>query len=114
MRWLPEILSLMIGAAGWFYLFYSRAAHHLTGVENQRNNVRRIRLRRITALVLLLLAVCFYAAFQTLDEGSSPRLFLILWGTVLILLMLVLVLGMFDVHYTMQFYRDRQQQRKRQ
>src|SRR4051794_41753592 len=44
---LPAILALLTGVAGWFYLFFSRAAHRLAGVEDDRLNRRRVRLRPI-------------------------------------------------------------------
>jgi hypothetical protein len=112
MRWLPNTLALLIGVAGWFYLFYSRAAHKLTGVEDAKINARRIMLRRIAGVALLLLATMFYWGFATLDQRQSAWMFLFIWASVLILLLLVLVLGLIDFRYTVRFYRDRQEKSK--
>ncbi|HWB53269.1 MAG TPA: hypothetical protein VG722_03725 [Tepidisphaeraceae bacterium] len=107
MQWLPDTLALLIGVAGWFYLFYSRAAHKLTGVEDPKINTRRIVLRRVAGVTLLLLAVMFYAGFATLDRRQSAEQFLLIWGVVLFLLLVVLVLGLVDFRYTVRFYHDR-------
>src|SRR5438477_523722 len=52
MQPLSTALALLIGIAGWYYLFYSRAAEKLAGVESQRLNRLRASLRRAGGLVL--------------------------------------------------------------
>ena len=104
---LPSILSLLIGIAGWYYLFYSRAAHRLAGVENDRLNRVRVRLRRVGGLVLLLLAPMFFAGFHTVDAVEEPRAFVTVWLTVFGLLGMTMVLAMVDVGLTMKLRRDR-------
>ena len=99
--------GLLIGVSGWFYLFYSRAAHKLTGIEHPSINRRRIILRRFAGVALLLLAVLFYWGFSTLDDQQPPILFVSIWGIVLFLLLVVLVLGLIDLRYTLRFYRER-------
>lgn len=109
MQWLAGILALLIAIAGWFYLFYSKAAHKLTGLENAAINTRRIRLRRVAGVVLLLLASCFYAGFSRLDAPLSAGEFIAIWGAVLVLLLCVVVLGLIDLRYTIRFYNQREQ-----
>ncbi|HEY1687167.1 MAG TPA: hypothetical protein VGG19_20570 [Tepidisphaeraceae bacterium] len=111
MQWLAGILALLIGIAGWFYLFYSRAAHRLTGMENTQVNTLRIIFRRIAGVALLLLAGFFYVGFTTLDKPLSPRSFIFIWAMVLGLLLLVLMLGLIDLRYTLRFYRERNSKR---
>ena len=65
---LPAILALLTGVAGWFYLFFSKAAHGLAGIEEDRLNRRRVRLRRVGGAVMLLLAVGFYLGFYAADS----------------------------------------------
>ena len=102
MQWLPAIFALLAGAAGWYYLFYSKAAHSLRSVEGQRINNQRMRLRRINGLMMLLLAIAFFAGFRTVDEKHSPVAFLLVWLAVLLLLAIVVVLAMVDLRLTMK------------
>ena len=37
---LATTLAFLIATAGWHYLFYSRAANRLSGVENERLKMR--------------------------------------------------------------------------
>ncbi len=62
MRPLTAILALLTGVAGWFYLFFSRAARRLGGVEQQRANRWRNRLRRVNGIVMIVLAASYMAA----------------------------------------------------
>jgi cobalt/nickel transport system permease protein len=57
MRALPAIFALLVGAIGWYYLFFSKAASRLGSVEEQRTNRLRGLLRRINAILMLLIAV---------------------------------------------------------
>ena len=41
---LGAIFSLLTAAAGWHYLFYSRAAHRLGVIEDAALNERRVML----------------------------------------------------------------------
>jgi hypothetical protein len=104
--YLPAILALLTGVAGWFYLFYSRAAHGLAGYERDRLNVRRIRLRRVGGVVMLLLAVGFYLGFYAADPDRHPRLFAWVWMGVLLLLVVIVVLAMIDVRLTLVLRND--------
>lgn len=105
MRYLPAILALLIAAAGWFYMFYSRAAQHLADFEHERLNRRRIRLRRLGGAVMLLMAIAFYAGFETFDPKHSPQAFVLTWAAVALLMVVILVLGLIDMRLTLQLRR---------
>ncbi|MCC7351073.1 MAG: hypothetical protein IT446_10930 [Phycisphaerales bacterium] len=112
MQWLPAIFALLAGAAGWYYLFYSKAAHALRSVEGERVNNQRMRLRRINGLMMLLLATAFFAGFRTVDEKRSPEMFMLVWLAVLMLLAVVVILAMVDMRLTMKL-RERQNKDQR-
>src|SRR5215213_4694385 len=98
---LPAMFSLLVAAAGWFYMFYSRAAHNLAGVEADALNLRRIRLRRVGGFMMFLLAVTFFIGFQPYVE-SSRGAFLGVWILVMFLLLAIVVLGLIDLRLTWQ------------
>ena len=106
MRPLAAIFALLVAAAGWFYMFYSRAAHNLTGIENEEINLKRIRLRRIGGFVMFLLAIFFFAGFWTVDATQSAQLFMGIWLAVFILLGVIVLLGLIDLRLTWKL-RDR-------
>src|ERR671939_54013 len=96
---LATALSLLIAVAGWHYLFYSRAADRLAGVEEERLNRRRVRLRRVGGVVLLVLGPTFFAGFRTLQPETSfdPMTFVALWLSVLGLMGVMVILALVDV-----------------
>lgn len=96
MRPFAAILSLLIGAAGWYYLFYSRAAHNLAMLEEQRLNDWRILFRRIGGAIMLALAVCLALLFWRLETRAAPVYLLL----VLVLLVLIVVLALVDLRLT--------------
>lgn len=102
------IFSLLIAAAGWYYMFYSRAAASLTEIEDVQLNRRRQRLRQVGGFVMLLLAVALYAGFHTVDAATSAQAFLLVWLSVFLLLMVVVLLAMIDLRLT---WRLRQRRR---
>src|SRR5580765_1886549 len=79
MRVFGNILALLVGIAGWYYLFYSKAAARLGAIEDPRLNLRRQRLRRTNGVVMLILAVLLYAGT---DERNTPRSFALVWLSV--------------------------------
>jgi len=101
-----DIFSLLTAAAGWYYLFYSKAAHKLQQVESQRINLARVRLRRVGGLIMLLLGVLFFAGFQDKIEASGAA-YIAIWLTVLLLLLLIVVLALIDLRLTWALRRDR-------
>lgn len=108
MRILAAILALLTGAAGWYYLFYSTAAHRLGEVEGLKTNRQRIMLRRINAVAMLLLAVCFFMLFWTV--GDDVYLVMVL-GIVLLLLVVVMGLALIDLRMTLRLRREHKRQR---
>ena len=108
MRYLAGIFALLTGAAGWYYLFYSRAAHRLSGVEDQRLNDRRVGLRRLGGVAMLLLGACFFAGFYALEDPRwAPGAILGVWMAVFGLLLLLVVLAMIDLRLTYRLRRRR-------
>lgn len=108
MRPLAAIFSLLVAAAGWHYVFYSRAAHRLEGVEEERLNRVRIGLRRVGGVVMLCLAASFLAMFFAYDlehfDRATPT-FLVLLLSVFGLLGLIVVLALIDLRLTVKLRR---------
>ena len=69
---LPAIFSLLIAAAGWFYVLHASRAKHLTMFENNRDNKLRIRLRQVCGGTIMTLAVLFYVAYLLAERKASP------------------------------------------
>lgn len=105
--YLPAILSLLTGIAGWFYLFYSKAAQALGGVEEQRLNNRRIRLRRIGGMVMLALAVLMYLGWYAVSLDPPSLTAAWVWLTVLVLLGILSLLALADMRLTLRLRRRR-------
>lgn len=101
----PAILCLLIGASGWYYMFYSRAAEKLSGIEGGESNRRRVRLRRANGLAMFLLAVAICAGFYSFDPKASPFGFVATWVTVFILLVVIMLLGLLDLLLTKRLRR---------
>ena len=109
MRFFADILALLTGIAGWYYLFYSAAADRLAAVEPEAVNRRRGQLRRTNGLLLLLLGAGFYAGFNAIDPRQSPGAFLLVWGAVLLLLVGVVALALADIRFTSRLRRKRRE-----
>jgi len=102
----PAIFSLVVAAAGWFYMFYSRAAQRLGEIEQEPRNLRRIRLRRIGGFMMFLLAIAFFIGFQDY-VWQSDLVALSVWTIVMLLLLAIVVLGLIDLRLTWQLRRPR-------
>jgi hypothetical protein len=100
-----DILALVCAIAGWFYLFYSRAASRLSGIESSRRNTVRVVLRRVCGGALFLLAVGFFAGFHSIDENRFPGRFVAVWMGVMLLLLLVVSLVSVDLVLTWKLRR---------
>ena len=109
MPYLPTIFSLLVAAAGWYYLFYSRAASRLAEVEMETTNRLRIRLRRTGGTVMILLAVSFYVGFAAIERHNAPAAagFMLL---VLVLMGMIVVLGVIDLRLTHKLRRSQRKQ----
>lgn len=106
MQVLPAIAALLIAAAGWFYMFYSQAAHRLEGIEAQDTNARRKRLRRIGGTIMFALGATVYVFFNRLQDAErSAGLLLLLLTLMLALMMSMLVLGLIDLRLTAKLRR---------
>ncbi|HEX8525166.1 MAG TPA: hypothetical protein VF669_23145 [Tepidisphaeraceae bacterium] len=113
-RTLPGALAFLIGAAGWFYLFYSRAASNLSLIEDQKLNARRVSFRRFNAVLMLILAVLLAVGYYAFDPeqltAQNRAVLAIVWLAVLALLSGILILALIDVRLT---YKLRQAIRER-
>src|SRR5688500_14457860 len=94
MQNLAAVFALLVAAAGWYYMFYSRAAERLSEVEDQRLNRRRIRLRKVCGMAMILLAICFFMLFWTFSPEDSPAAYLLMLLAVFMLLAAIIVLAM--------------------
>lgn len=102
------LLALLTGVSGWYYLFYSKAAQNLAGVEEDATNRRRVRLRRVGGGVMLALAIALYLGFAAAESDRvQPRLFLAVWSAVMILLATLVLLALIDVWLTVRLRRRR-------
>ena len=101
MHLLGGILALLIGIAGWYYLFYSQASASLAKIEPAPDNRRRRRLRRLNSIIMLTLAVLLYAGFSI----DAPQPFILIWLSICLLLTLILILGIADLWLTAKLKR---------
>jgi hypothetical protein len=51
---------------------------------------------------MLVLGMCLYLGFAAAEDDSRPRLFVILWASVMILMGLLVLLALIDVRFTVQ------------
>lgn len=103
MHALSSVFSLLVAAAGWYYMFYSRAASRLSGIEDEDANRKRHRLRQINGFVMFLLAIGVYAGLNSIDPAASQSAaaaFLAVWLTVFLLLLIIVLLAMVDLRLT--------------
>jgi hypothetical protein len=97
---LVDIFASAGGVAGWFYLFYSKAARKLAVVESAAQNITRVRLRRLCGAALILLGIGLYAGFNAVDDRRDPAIYLAVWFGSMLLLLLIIVLVATDIHLT--------------
>jgi hypothetical protein len=97
---LVDIFALACGVAGWFYLFYSKAAAKLASFESPAKNTLRIRLRRLCGAAMVLLGAAFYAGFNAVDDRRHPAIYLAVWMASMFLLLLIVGLVAADIHLT--------------
>lgn len=96
----PGILALCMLAIGWHYVFSTRAADRLTGIESPAANCIRRRNRRAAGLLMLPMAVLFFAGSYFVNATDRPGAFVIIWMIVMLLLLAVLVLAVIDMRLT--------------
>jgi hypothetical protein len=103
------LFSLLVAAAGWYYMFYSRAATNLSGIEREDLNRKRHLLRRIGGFIMFLLAVGMYAGFNSVDPLVSPNAFILIWLGVFVLLLVTVILAMIDLRLTWKLRHRRRE-----
>jgi hypothetical protein len=103
---LAGIFALVIGAAGWYYLFYSKAAEKLQGIEDQAINRRRVTLRRTGGFCMILLAMSMYVGVVAFDWERPTIGFGLTWVLVMALVFVITLLALIDLRLTKQL-RDR-------
>ena len=101
------IFSLLIAIAGWYYMFYSRAAVMPGAIEAQPINRKRHRLRQVGGLVMFLLAIGFYSGSNTVDVERSALAFVLVWSGVMFLLLSIIVLVLMDLRLTWRLHHQR-------
>jgi O-antigen/teichoic acid export membrane protein len=102
-----NILALMVAGAGWYYIFYSRAAHRLAKLEDRRINLSRIRCRRAAGGLLALMGMLIFVGSQPrFEPHTHPRTYMSIWMVVMLLLLAVVVLAMVDLRLTLRLRRD--------
>ena len=107
MRALPAIFALLVAAVGWYYLFYSKAASRLGGLEEQRTNHLRGLLRRVNAILMLLIALGIaFATYKFEDRRGFENAYVLTWAAVMLLLLTVVILGLIDVRLTWKLRRS--------
>ena len=111
MRPLLAIFALLGGAIGWYYLFYSRAAENLGGIEDIRANRLRGLLRRANAVIMLLMAVGIAAGTYRFDRDGAENEFVLTWAAVMMLLLLFVGLALIDVRLTWKLRRRLRERR---
>jgi hypothetical protein len=108
MSHLPAIFSLLVAAAGWYYLFFSRATERLAVIESPGANRLRIRLRRAGAVAMILLAVSFYLGNVFIErENAVAAISFIL--AVPVLLFVIVALALVDLRLTRHLRKKGQQ-----
>lgn len=103
---IPFIFSCLVVTAGWFYLWHAPRAGRLAILEGSRNNLLRIRLRRIGGLCMVALGVVFYLAWVAVNRKSSPIVVLVALASIVVLMMIVLFLGWVDIRLTRKMRDD--------
>ena len=102
---LATAFSILCAIAGWYYMFYSRAAGALAAIEAKHSNHRRVILRRLGGLAMFLLGIFFYAGFYAVDPERPGVAFYLIWITVLFLLLVITILGAVDLTMTVRLRR---------
>jgi len=101
---LAALFSLVVAAAGWFYALYSRLPE-VNGEEAGRLNRKRQRLRRAGGVVMMALAVCFFAGFWTVDWEPPTKAFYWIWVAVAGLLAAIVALAVADLGLTWKLHK---------
>jgi hypothetical protein len=106
------ILALIIAAVGWFYLFYSRATERLDAIEEQHTNRRRGLLRRVNAIVMLLMALGIAVGTYSFNPEDNRSEYILTWLLVMLLLPVSVALALIDLRLTMKLREQMRQRHK--
>ncbi len=112
-HWMPAVFSFIVLAAGWFYLFYSRAARNLAAIELASHNSFRSRLRRVGGFLMLLLGGGIFAGFYTVDQDAPGVSYVLVWSGVILVLSLMVLLAMMDLRLTWKLRRRQREMQSR-
>jgi steroid 5-alpha reductase family enzyme len=96
-QYVADIFCLIVLAAGWYYIFYSPAAHRLHGIEDVRLNALRIGLRRVNGVIMMLLATALFASMHTVGEPHAAAW---VFMGIIILMSLMVTLALVDLQLT--------------
>jgi hypothetical protein len=107
--YLPDILTFLIAAAGWFYLFNAHGAGRLVAMENTHMNARRIALRKAGGGALFALAVAFFCGLHLPDPAHHAVLFLLIWLAVFLLVGCIMILAFIDLRMTRRLHAAKSQ-----
>lgn len=111
MSLLPAIFSLLVAAAGWFYIMHASRALALKGFEAEPDNRLRIRLRRVGGGLMIVLAVAFYVGYVSAGQPGRGWFALVCIMLVMVLLPVILFLAYVDLRLTRKM-RESFKQRK--
>lgn len=100
MIFLPAIFSILVAVAGWFYILHASRASSLKGFETDRDNRLRIRLRRTGGVLMIVLAVSFYSAYNLAGDPDRRWIALFCMTLILLLLPVILFLAYVDLRLT--------------
>src|SRR5688500_9879556 len=102
MRALPAIFALLVAAVGWYYLWYSQAIQRLARIEEQRTTRRLGILRRINAIIMLLIALGIACGTYRFEREGAETACLITWALVMLLLFAFVLLALIDLPLTIK------------
>lgn len=106
MDYLPYIFACLVVTAGWFYFWHAHRAGRLAAMEGARNNLLRIRLRRMGGMCMIGLGVLFYLSFLAVNRKASPVWVMLCLLMIVVLMMIVLFLGWVDIRLTRKMRDD--------
>jgi hypothetical protein len=106
-RWLVTIFCVTVMAAGWYYMFYSRAAHRLQGIEPTGANRQRVRLRQTNGFMMVMLGAFLYVALYGMSWERPGTAFGVVWLLIFGFLGAMIILGLADIRLTWKLSQER-------
>ena len=102
---MPGIFAIVLAAVGGWYVFMSKAATDLAGIEAKRRNRQRVKLRRLNGVVIVLMSGALFVLLAAADR-RDPNL--AIWGMLLMCVLLTtsLALAVRDIRLTRQLRAD--------